>query len=125
MAIIILRIKKGIIVAIYGMSDQAILEEIGSRLKSRRLNRNLTQQEVADQAGLTRTTIGECERGASSSMLTVVRILRVLGALEELDSFLPDAGPSPLQLARLQGRQRQRASRKLPEGDPDREDPAW
>ncbi len=113
--------------AIYGMSDQAILEEIGGRLKQRRLNRNLTQQDVADQAGLTRTTIGEFERGASSSMLTLIRILRVLEALEELENFLPDTGPSPLQLAKLQGRQRQRASRKRSDSDsdPDREDPQW
>ena len=119
--------KERIIVTIYGMSDQAILTEIGGRLKRRRLNRNLTQQEVADQAGLTRMTVGEFERGASSSMKTLIRILRVLGALEELENFLPDTGPSPLQLAKLQGRQRQRASRKRAESDsdPDREDPQW
>lgn len=114
---------------IYGMSDQAILAEIGARCKRRRLNRNLTQQEVADQAGLTRVTVGEFERGASAGMLTLIRILRVLGALEELDAFLPNTGPSPLQLAKLQGRQRQRASRRKPatesDPDPDQEDPPW
>jgi transcriptional regulator with XRE-family HTH domain len=116
---------KGIVVVNYGMSDQAILEDIGRRLKRRRLDRNLTQQEVADRAGLTRTTIGEFERGASSSMLTLIRILRVLGALEELDNFLPESGPSPLQLAKRQGRQRQRASRRKSADEPDREDPSW
>ena len=108
-----------------GMSDQAILAEIGARCKRRRLNRNLTQQEVADQAGLTRVTVGEFERGASAGMLTLIRILRVLGALEDLDSFLPDTGLSPLQLAKLKGRQRQRASRKKQDSDPDQEDPQW
>lgn len=110
---------------IYGMSDKAILAEIGARCKRRRLNRNLTQQEVADQAGLTRVTVGEFERGASAGMLTLIRILRVLGALEDLDSFLPDTGLSPLQLAKLKGRQRQRASRKKQDSDPDQEDPQW
>jgi len=118
-------IKQEVIMTIYGMSDQAILTEIGGRLKRRRLNRNLTQQEVAAQAGLTRMTVGEFERGASSSMMTLIRILRVLEALEELENFLPDTGPSPLQLAKLQGRQRQRASRKKADPDPDREDPQW
>jgi transcriptional regulator with XRE-family HTH domain len=112
-------------VTIYGMSDKAILAEIGARCKRRRLNRNLTQQEVADQAGLTRVTVGEFERGASAGMLTLIRILRVLGALEDLDSFLPDTGLSPLQLAKLKGRQRQRASRKKQDSDPDQEDPQW
>jgi putative transcriptional regulator len=110
-----------------GMSDQAILAEIGARLKRRRLDRNLTQQEVADRAGLTRVTVGEFERGAPAGLLTLIRILRVLGGLEELESFLPDTGPSPLQLAKLQGRRRQRASRKKADPDPghDREDPQW
>jgi transcriptional regulator with XRE-family HTH domain len=110
---------------IYGMSDKAILAEIGARCRRRRLNRNLTQQEVADQAGLTRVTVGEFERGAPSGMLTFIRILRVLDALEELDAFLPAGEPSPLQLARLQGKQRQRASRRKKDDDPDREDPSW
>lgn len=110
-----------------GMSDQAVLAEIGARLKRRRLDRNLTQQEVADRAGLTRVTVGEFERGSPASLLTLIRILRVLGGLEELETFLPDPGPSPLQLARLQGRQRQRASgRKKDSGPgPDGEDPQW
>ena len=110
---------------IYGMSDKAILADIGARCKRRRLNRNLTQQDVADQAGLTRMTVGEFERGAPAGMLTLVRILRVLDALEELESFLPEAEPSPLQLAKLQGKQRQRASRKRKDPDPDQEDPQW
>ena len=98
--------------SVYGLSDQAILERVGSRIRLRRLNRNMTQQEVADQAGLDRTTVGEIERGSSSTLLTLVRILRVLDALDELDSFLPDTGPSPLQLARLEGKQRKRASQR-------------
>jgi transcriptional regulator with XRE-family HTH domain len=108
-----------------GMSDQAILAEIGTRLRRRRLDRNLTQQEVADQAGLTRVTVGELERGAPAGMLTLIRILRVLGMVEELESFLPEPGPSPLQLAKLQGRRRQRASGKKDDPDPERGDPQW
>ena len=112
---------------IVGMSDLAVLAEIGARVRRRRLDRNLTQQEVADQAGLTRVTVVALERGSPVGMMTLIRILRVLGALEDLESFLPDTGPSPLQLAKLQGRQRQRASgqKSDPESDPDREDPQW
>lgn len=110
-----------------GMSDKALLAEIGGRIRGRRLDRNLTQQEVADQAGLTRATVASFERGTPVGMLTLIRILRVLEALEDLDSFLPDTGPSPLQLAKFQGRQRQRASGKKndPDSDPDPEDSSW
>ena len=96
----------------YSMSDRAILEEIGRRLKRKRLDKNLTQQTLADTAGLNRTTISDLERGAPAGVLTLVQVLRALGSLDELDAFLPDPGFSPLELARLKGRQRRRASRQ-------------
>ena len=107
-----------------GMSDRAILRELGKRLKRRRLDRNITQQELADRAGLSRPTVSDIERGNPASLLTLIPILRVLDLLEELNAFLPLPLPSPLQLAKQQGKQRQRASRQSP-GDPDEEDPSW
>ncbi len=95
-----------------GMSDRAILREIGLRIRRRRLDKNLTQQELADRAGLSRKTVSDLEREAGVGLLTLVQVLRALGELDELDGFLPDQGPSPLQLAKLKGRVRQRASRR-------------
>ena len=107
----------------YGMSDRAILVELGQRIRRRRLEKNRTQQEIAEMAGLDRTTVGEIERGSSASLLTLVQVLRALGALEELDGFLPDPGLSPLELAKMKGRPRQRASRRgRASGD---DDPGW
>ncbi len=100
-----------------GMTDYAILREIGRRLKRRRLERNLSQQKVADLAGLARSTIVEIEKGSPSTLLTFVQILRALDVLDELDSFLPDPGISPLQLVRLKGKERMRASRRPHTGD--------
>jgi len=96
--------------SIYGQSDKAILRDLGTRLRQARLRRNLSQQELADRAGVNRTTVSEFERGASTSTLTLVQVLRALEMLDELTGFVPDPGPSPLDLARRQGRQRQRAS---------------
>ena len=96
----------------YSMSDRAILREIGGRLRRRRLDKNLSQQTLADLAGLSRTTVSDLERGAPAGMLTLVQVLRALGGLEELDALLPDPGLSPLELARMKGRERQRASRR-------------
>ncbi len=97
---------------IYGMSDRAILREIGRRLKRKRLEKNVSQHKLAELAGLNRTTIGEAERGAPFGVLTLVQVLRALNALEEMDSFLPDPGVSPLQLAKMRGKERRRASPK-------------
>lgn len=95
-----------------GMSDRAILREIGRRVRRRRLDKNLTQQALADRAGLSRKTVSDLEREAVVGLLTLIQVLRALGELDELEVFLPDQGPSPLQLAKLKGRVRQRASRR-------------
>jgi len=95
---------------IIGMSDKAIIKEIGRRVKRNRLERNLTQQETADLAGISRPTVSDLERGNPFEILTLIQILRALNALDEIDSFLPDPGIRPLQLAKMRGKERQRAS---------------
>lgn len=96
--------------SIYGMSDRAIVREIGRRLKKHRLRRNLTQRRLADRAGVSRPTISDLERGKPFEVLTLIRVLRALRSLEAIDAFLPDPGISPLQLAKMRGKERQRAS---------------
>ena len=92
------------------MSNSAILVEIGERIRRQRLNQNITQIELAEKAGVARSVVQKLERGDKCMLSGLIRILRVLGLLDQLDSFLPDPGVSPLQLARLHGQKRQRAS---------------
>lgn len=111
-----------------GMSDPAILKDLGQRLQAIRLDRNITQQELADRAGLSRPTVSDFERGQPATLQTLIRILRVLDLLAELNTFLPAPLPSPLELAKQGGRRRQRASgedaRDENQKDPE-EDPTW
>ena len=93
-----------------GMSDKAILAELGERVHRERLNRNTTQVELSRRAGVARTVVQHLESGNGCSLGGLVRILRALGLLDQLDAFLPDPGPSPLQLAKLRSKQRRRAS---------------
>lgn len=103
---------------LYALSDDELLREIGRRVQQRRLAKNLTQLAVAQAAGLNRTTVASLEGGNSPHLSTLLQVLRVLGGLEDLDRFLPEPGPSPLQLIKLKGRERRRASRSAPQ-DPD------
>ncbi len=103
------------------MSDRALLREMGRRVRRARLERNLSQERVAELAGLSRMTVVKLEKGTPSGLRTLIQILRALDLLDELDAFLPDPGPSPLELAKRKGRERQRASRRTPpqdEGEP-------
>jgi len=90
-------------------TDKETLRELGSRLRSYRLQQNLGMTDVARRAGLNRNTIVNAEAGRNPRLGTVVRLLRVYGRLEALDSFLPKPTISPLQLVRDRGRLRRRA----------------
>ena len=91
------------------MTATALAEEIGERLKQARLNRNLTQSEVAALAGVARKTVLNAEKG-KVQLDIMIAILMALDLTEQIDLFLPTQDISPLQLAKLQGRKRQRAS---------------
>ncbi len=93
----------------YSMTDKAIEVELGARIKSLRLRKNLTQQQLSDAVTLSMNSIKSLEAGRAK-LSTLIAVLRELGALDSLDSFIPEISISPVQLAKQQGKQRQRAS---------------
>jgi transcriptional regulator with XRE-family HTH domain len=90
----------------YAMSDSAIVKEIGRLVKLIRLQKNITQQQLADQVGLNRTTISQLENGRTSSLLSFIQVLRGLNTLSEGSAI------SPLKLAKQEGLMRKNASVK-------------
>lgn len=93
----------------YTLSDKGIEDELGRRIKALRLRNNITQKELAEATTLSLNTIKSLESG-SGKLSTLIAVLRELGALDHLDHFIPEATISPLQLAKMQGKQRERAS---------------
>ena len=102
------------------ITDSAILAELGARLARCRLDLQLTQAEVAEQAGIAKRTLERIESGASAQMSSMIRILRVLDGLSGLDSMFPEAGPRPMDLLKRKGKVRQRASRRSPADRPEK-----
>lgn len=94
------------------MSDEAILEELGKRITRRRIDLQITQAALAVESGLSKRTVERVEAGASTQLSSMVRILRVLDLLDGLSSLIPEAVPRPLELLKLKGKERQRASSK-------------
>lgn len=94
------------------MDDQSVLLEIGQRLSQRRVALDLTQAELAKEAGVSKRTVERVEAGESTQSATLIRILRVLQLLANLDTLLPETGPRPMDLLKLRGKPRQRASSK-------------
>jgi transcriptional regulator with XRE-family HTH domain len=105
------------------VTDEAVLSELGARLERTRLERDLSQRELAAEAGVERKAIQRMEAGEPVRIVSFVRVLRALGLLDALDRLVPEPGPSPIELLKLHGRRRQRASgerrrsRGIREGD--------
>lgn len=93
----------------YSLSDKSIEQELGNRLKALRLQRNITQKDLAEATTLSLNSIKSLESGRGK-LSTLIAVLRELQALDHLDSFIPEISISPMQLARMQGHVRQRAS---------------
>ena len=100
------------------LADDATLAELGANLERARLERNLTQAQVADQAGISKSTLERLERGGSSQLANLIRVLRALDLIEGLNQLLPKALISPIEQIKLAGKARRRAS------SPRRERPA-
>lgn len=92
------------------LSDQATLTELGTRIARHRLNKNMTQQALAMEAGVSTPTIQRLENGASTQLSNFVRVLRALNLLEQIDRLVPEPAVSPVQQAKMSGKVRQRAS---------------
>ena len=93
----------------YSLSDKRIAEELGQRIRTLRLQKNVTQKALAEATLLSLNAIKALEAGRGK-LSTIIAVLRELGALDQLDSFIPATTISPLQLAKMQGKQRERAS---------------
>jgi transcriptional regulator with XRE-family HTH domain len=93
-----------------GLTDDAVLEELGSRLARARLERDLTQQQLAQEAGISVDTVRRLERKQSITLTALLRILRALGQLDVLDLVLQAELPSPIEQLERERRRRQRAS---------------
>ena len=92
------------------MSDSAVLRELGRRLTRRRLDLQMTQEVLSRAAGVSKRTVERLEDGAAVQTSTLFRIYRALGLLGELDHLIPDHEERPMEILKLKGKTRQRAS---------------
>ena len=90
------------------MTNEAILQTLGERLKEYRLRRNLQQAEMARYAGVNISTVSRIEKGQNIMFDSYLRIMRVLEMLDNLDEFIPEPPRSPLLMKKLMGKKKQR-----------------
>jgi len=101
------------------LGDDAIVVELGRRIALHRVGLNLTQGELADRAGVARSTVQRIERGDSIQLSSLVKLLRAVDRVDALDALLAAQLRSPVAELRRQRERRQRVRhRRRDQGEP-------
>lgn len=92
-------------------SENRIMKEFGNRVAKYRIALQKTQEELAEEAGVSRGTITRMEKGESIQFDNLIKVMKVLNICANLDMLVPDMNDDPSDLLKL-GSQRQRATAK-------------
>jgi transcriptional regulator with XRE-family HTH domain len=90
-------------------SSVQIIKDLGRKFESVRLSRNITQEHLAQDAGVSKKTISRLENGEVPTLDTVVRVMRALGLTSHLEALLPNPEIRPIERVKLSGHERLRA----------------
>lgn len=72
----------------YASSDKELIRKWGEKLKSLRIDAGLSQSDLAQKTGMSRSSIAEIEKGRNFSIASLLAISRSLNFLNELEFFL-------------------------------------
>ncbi len=92
------------------MSDKSLMQAIGNFIQSNRLKQNKTQEQIATDAGISRSTLGLLEKGENIQLDSLIKVLRILNLLYIMDVFTVQEQISPIEYAKAKLKQRKQAS---------------
>lgn len=99
-------------------SSTAIASALCQRLEAIRLSQNISQADLARQAGVSRSTMTRIADGKSISLDSFIRVVKALGLADHLAALLPDPSVRPVEMVSHAGKQRRRASGKRQSTEP-------
>ena len=85
-----------------------VLDELGMRIRRERIAHGLKQKELAAKAAVSVDTLSALENGRPVTTQTLAQVLRALGFGEALVDVLPPPVVSPIDMQKLEGKERQR-----------------
>ena len=83
------------------LSDAMIMNRVGNHLRSLRLKQNITQQALAEDAGVSLSSVKNLEKGEIRSFDTFLRVIRILGKLDVLQLLVDEEQLSPSEYYKL------------------------
>ena len=95
---------------LYELNNKNICAKVGKKLKSIRINANLTQKELSERSGISLMTISGFESGRGAiSLITFIQLLRALKQLELMEQpFLQPDPISPRLLYKIESNKRKK-----------------
>ncbi|MBQ8674165.1 MAG: helix-turn-helix domain-containing protein [Bacteroides sp.] len=99
----------------YEYSIPELIKLLGSRFKDYRLRSQMTQKDVAEQAGITIVTIHKFENGLAGNMSlgTFLSLMKAIGQIDSLDELMPEL-PESAYLIKDNQKKVQRIRHKKP-----------
>lgn len=102
-----------IMMTLFSVTPSEMPREIARRAKALRVARGLTQEELAARAGVKLSTLRLFERSGQISLLRLLALAHVLGALSEFETlFKPPAARTMAELEQLSERQTRKYGRR-------------
>jgi transcriptional regulator with XRE-family HTH domain len=87
--------------------------DFGQQLRLLRLRQNIDQRQLARQAGVALNVVKRLESGRGATLKSLIKVLRVLGRVDWLNTLSPPVSISPLQMVKAKSaRQRTFAKKK-------------
>ena len=77
------------------LTSHAVIREMGAAVKDYRINRSLTQQDLADASGVSLRSISRFEQGNDIQLGSLIKILKALGLLDNINLLIPDVTKVP------------------------------
>jgi transcriptional regulator with XRE-family HTH domain len=98
-------------------TTQEWLVHLGTELRNRRIQAELTQEALARRADIGLSALKHLESGAGANLTTLIKVVRALGAEDWLDALslppAPSVSPMQMLLAQRHAPARQRVRRVI------------
>ena len=91
------------------MTPSRLRTDIGGRLAQLRLARNVTQEALARDAGVSLRTVRRLEAGSSCGLDSFLRVALALGVGDAIAAAVPAIDIRPIERVRARGAERRRA----------------
>lgn len=90
-------------------NNNEILELIGKKLQEYRVSKNISQKQLSEITGVSRSRISDIENGSPSSMVSLIEIMRALKILDNIELLIPAVVKSPREVLKETLKKRKRA----------------